>query len=43
MAQAKGRADELVHAQGLAESREQAKRLIMAGKVALAQIGRAHV
>ncbi len=36
MAQAKGRADELVHAQGLAESREQAKRLIMAGKVALA-------
>lgn len=33
---AKERADELVHAQGLAESREQAKRLIMAGKVALA-------
>ena len=29
------RADELVFAQGLAESREMAKRLIMAGKVAL--------
>ena len=29
----KERADHLVHAQGLAESREQAKRLIMAGQV----------
>lgn len=29
----KARADELVHAQGLAESRERAKRLIMAGQV----------
>lgn len=29
----KERADQLVHAQGLAESRDQAKRLIMAGKV----------
>lgn len=35
MAHPKERADELVHAQGLAESREQAKRLIMAGKVML--------
>ena len=35
MAQGKERADELVFAQGLAESREMAKRLIMAGKVAL--------
>lgn len=33
---AKARADELVHAQGLADSREQARRLIMAGKVAVA-------
>lgn len=33
MAQGKERADELVFAQGLAESREMAKRLIMAGKV----------
>ena len=32
----KERADQLVYAQGLAESREQAKRLIMAGQVALA-------
>lgn len=31
----KERADELVHLQGLAESREMAKRLIMAGKVAV--------
>ncbi len=36
MAQHKERADELVYAQGLAESRERAKRLIMAGQVALA-------
>lgn len=36
MAQHKERADELVYAQGLAESREQAKRLIMAGQIALA-------
>ncbi len=35
MAQGKERADELVFGQGLAESREMAKRLIMAGKVAL--------
>lgn len=35
MGQGKERADELVHVQGLAESRELAKRLIMAGKVAL--------
>lgn len=35
MAQGKERADELVFAQGLAESREMAKRLIMAGKVAV--------
>lgn len=35
MAHPKERADELVCAQGLAESREQAKRLIMAGKVVL--------
>lgn len=35
MAQGKERADELVFTQGLAESRELAKRLIMAGKVAL--------
>lgn len=35
MAQHKVRADELVFLQGLAESREQAKRLIMAGKVTL--------
>lgn len=35
MAQHKVRADELVFLQGLAESREQAKRLIMAGKVIL--------
>ena len=35
MAQGKERADELVFAQGLAESREMAKRLIMAGKVAI--------
>lgn len=35
MAHPKERADELVYAQGLAESRERAKRLIMAGKVAL--------
>lgn len=35
IAQGKERADELVFAQGLAESREMAKRLIMAGKVAL--------
>lgn len=33
---AKARADELVHQQGLAHSREQARRLIMAGKVVLA-------
>ncbi|MFW5487698.1 MAG: TlyA family RNA methyltransferase [Desulfovibrio sp.] len=33
----KQRADHLVHAQGLAESREQAKRLIMAGKVFMAR------
>lgn len=33
---AKARADELVYAQGLADSREQARRLIMAGKVAVA-------
>lgn len=33
---ARQRADALVHQQGLAESREQARRLIMAGKVALA-------
>ncbi len=33
------RADALVHAQGLAESREQARRLIMAGKVALSPEG----
>ena len=33
---AKARADQLVFEQGLAESREQARRLIMAGKVALA-------
>lgn len=32
---AKARADELVYQQGLADSREQARRLIMAGKVAL--------
>lgn len=32
---ARERADQLVHEQGLAESREQAKRLIMAGKVAV--------
>ncbi len=37
----KERADELVRLQGLAESREQAKRLIMAGKVALDVPGRA--
>ncbi len=36
----KERADELVRLQGLAESREQAKRLIMAGKVALDVPGR---
>lgn len=36
MAQYKERADELVCAQGLAESRERAKRLIMAGQVAVA-------
>lgn len=35
MAQGKERADELVFGQGLAESREMAKRLIMAGKVAI--------
>ena len=35
MAQGKERADELVFVQGLAESREMAKRLIMAGKVAM--------
>lgn len=33
---AKARADELVYQQGLADSREQARRLIMAGKVVLA-------
>lgn len=33
----KERADQLVFLQGLAESREQAKRLIMAGQIALAQ------
>ena len=33
---AKARADQLVFEQGLAESKEQARRLIMAGKVALA-------
>ena len=33
---AKARADQLVFEQGLAESREQARRLIMAGKVAIA-------
>ena len=33
---AKARADELVCQQGLADSREQARRLIMAGKVVLA-------
>jgi|GEM_PF-1390524 len=38
MAQGKERADELVFAQGLAESREMAKRLIMAGKVALEDV-----
>ncbi len=37
MLQKKERADELVFLQGLAESREQAKRLIMAGKVAFAK------
>ena len=36
---ARQRADALVHAQGLAESREQARRLIMAGKVALEDAG----
>ena len=35
-ANGKRRADELVFRQGLAESREQAQRLIMAGKVFLA-------
>lgn len=35
MAQSKERADELVYAQGLADSRERAKRLIMAGQVAI--------
>lgn len=34
----KERADELIHLQGLAESRELAKRLIMAGKVAVEQL-----
>lgn len=38
MACGKKRADELVHLQGLAESRELAKRLIMAGKVAVEQL-----
>lgn len=38
MACGKERADELVHLQGLAESRELAKRLIMAGKVAVEQL-----
>lgn len=33
---AKARADQLVFEQGLAESKEQARRLIMAGKVTLA-------
>ena len=36
---ARQRADALVHAQGLAESREQARRLIMAGKIALEDAG----
>ena len=36
---ARQRADILVHAQGMAESREQARRLIMAGKVALEDAG----
>ena len=36
---ARQRADALVHQQGLAESREQARRLIMAGKVALSPEG----
>lgn len=39
MAKKKVRADELVFSQGLAESREQAKRLIMAGKVILINEG----
>lgn len=38
MACGKERADELVHLQGLTESRELAKRLIMAGKVAVEQL-----
>ncbi len=36
---ARQRADALVHAQGLAGSREQARRLIMAGKIALEDAG----
>ena len=36
---ARQRADQLVFMQGLAESREQARRLIMAGKVALSSAG----
>ncbi len=36
---ARQRADALAHAQGLAESREQARRLIMAGKIALEDAG----
>ncbi len=40
MAKVKLRADQLVHEQGLADTRERAKRLIMAGLVQVAEAGR---